>query len=207
VYLESRQSWEKYLTRLQNLAGDRPLLLAEVGVDSRRNGEERQAEKLEWLIRGSFVQAPNDVVALDAATGRAFWLYSHVLSPDARPCCGRVNRGLAILGDTLFMGTIDAHLIALDAKSGRPLWDKNSGAGQIGLCDYARPSGREGQSDRGRGRRRVRRSRIHLRLRRALRPRNLALSHHRRTRRSREWVLGGRLVAARRRCRMGDGLL
>ena len=46
------------------------------------------------------------------------------LSPLARVCCGRVNRGVAILGDTLFMGTIDGHLIAIDAKTGRPVWDK-----------------------------------------------------------------------------------
>src|SRR3974377_1197724 len=39
------------------------------------------------------VQAPNDVVALDAVTGKAFWIYSYTPSPDARPCCGRVNRG------------------------------------------------------------------------------------------------------------------
>jgi alcohol dehydrogenase (cytochrome c) len=68
------------------------------------------------------VQAPNDVVALDAATGRIFWTYSHQPSP-ARTCCGRVNRGLAILGDTLFMGTVDAHLLAIDARSGQLLWD------------------------------------------------------------------------------------
>src|SRR5690606_37829135 len=68
------------------------------------------------------VQAPNDVVALDAATGRPFWTYHHEPAP-ARTCCGRVNRGLAILGDTLFMGTIDAHLLAIDARSGTLLWD------------------------------------------------------------------------------------
>ncbi|MGA0806586.1 MAG: pyrroloquinoline quinone-dependent dehydrogenase, partial [Pseudohongiellaceae bacterium] len=68
------------------------------------------------------VQAPNDVVALDAATGRVFWTYHHEPAP-ARTCCGRVNRGLAILGDTLFMGTIDAHLLAIDARSGTLLWD------------------------------------------------------------------------------------
>jgi alcohol dehydrogenase (cytochrome c) len=68
------------------------------------------------------VQAPNDVVALDAVTGRIFWTYSHQPSP-ARTCCGRVNRGLAILGDTLFMGTVDAHLLAIDAKNGTLLWD------------------------------------------------------------------------------------
>jgi alcohol dehydrogenase (cytochrome c) len=69
------------------------------------------------------VQAPNDVVALDPVTGRVFWTYSYAPSTDARPCCGRVNRGVAIVGDTLFMGTIDAHLIAVDAKNGRPLWN------------------------------------------------------------------------------------
>jgi alcohol dehydrogenase (cytochrome c) len=69
------------------------------------------------------VQAPNDVVALDAATGRIFWTYHHEPAPTARTCCGRVNRGLAILGDTLYMGTIDAHLLAIDARSGTLVWD------------------------------------------------------------------------------------
>src|SRR5713101_7228001 len=69
------------------------------------------------------VQAPNDVIALDAVTGRVFWTYQFAVSPQARPCCGRINRGLAILGDTLFMGTIDARLIAIDAKNGKPLWN------------------------------------------------------------------------------------
>jgi alcohol dehydrogenase (cytochrome c) len=69
------------------------------------------------------VQAPNTVVALDAVTGRIFWNYPYIPERAARPCCGQVNRGLAILGDTLFMGTIDAHLIALDAKSGKPIWN------------------------------------------------------------------------------------
>src|SRR6266404_4615770 len=69
------------------------------------------------------VQAPNDVVALDAATGRTFWTYSWTPESAARPCCGRVNRGVAVLGDTLFMATIDARLIAIDARNGRPLWN------------------------------------------------------------------------------------
>ena len=73
------------------------------------------------------VQAPNDVVALDAVTGRIFWIYSYSPAPQARPCCGRVNRGLAILGDTLFMGTIDAHLVAIDAKNGHLLWNTQGG--------------------------------------------------------------------------------
>ncbi len=68
------------------------------------------------------VQAPNDIVALDAATGRIFWTFAYEPSPDARTCCGRVNRGVAILGDTLFMGTIDAHMLAIDARSGQLIW-------------------------------------------------------------------------------------
>ncbi|HET7131362.1 MAG TPA: PQQ-binding-like beta-propeller repeat protein, partial [Gammaproteobacteria bacterium] len=46
------------------------------------------------------VEAPNNVVALDAATGRVFWTFPYEPAANARTCCGRVNRGLAILGDT-----------------------------------------------------------------------------------------------------------
>ena len=67
-------------------------------------------------------QRPNDVLALDPRTGRVFWTYQYTPSPDSRVCCGSNNRGLAILGDTLFMGTLDGQLIAIDAKNGKPLW-------------------------------------------------------------------------------------
>jgi len=67
-------------------------------------------------------QPPNDVVALDARTGRLFWIYQYKPLATARPCCGQVNRGLAILGNTLFMVTIDARLVAVDARDGKPLW-------------------------------------------------------------------------------------
>jgi alcohol dehydrogenase (cytochrome c) len=67
-------------------------------------------------------QRLNDVVALDAVTGRAFWIYQYTPSADRVVCCGANNRGLAILGDTLFLATLDAHLIAIDARSGRELW-------------------------------------------------------------------------------------
>jgi alcohol dehydrogenase (cytochrome c) len=69
------------------------------------------------------VSAPNDVIALDAATGRVFWTYSYTPSTLARLCCGRVNRGVAVFGNTIFMGTIDGRLIALDAKSGGLVWN------------------------------------------------------------------------------------
>ena len=73
------------------------------------------------------VEPTNTVVALDAKLGRVFWTYDYTPSRDARPCCGAVNRGLGILDNTLFLATIDANLIALDATSGKPLWKTNVG--------------------------------------------------------------------------------
>jgi GT2 family glycosyltransferase len=54
VYLESQPRLAAYLARLQNLAGDRPLLLGEVGLDSLRHGELGQARALDWQIRTAF---------------------------------------------------------------------------------------------------------------------------------------------------------
>jgi len=64
----------------------------------------------------------NDVFALDAETGRVLWAYSHKNPERTYNCCGKVNRGLAILGNRLYMNTLDMHLIALDARSGREIW-------------------------------------------------------------------------------------
>ena len=63
--------------------------------------------------------ATNDVAALDPRTGRAFWTYHYNLPKDVSLCCGLVNRGLAMVGDFLFMKTVNTHLLALDAKTGK----------------------------------------------------------------------------------------
>ena len=68
---------------------------------------------------------PSDVIALDAETGRALWTFEYRLSARVYVCCGEVNRGLAILGDTLYLTTLDAKLIALDARAGRVLWKQD----------------------------------------------------------------------------------
>jgi O-antigen biosynthesis protein len=56
VYLESQSTFESYLARVQTLVGDRPLLMAEIGLDSRRNGEKAQAFSLEWQVRSVFAE-------------------------------------------------------------------------------------------------------------------------------------------------------
>ena len=67
--------------------------------------------------------SPNNIAAVDAATGRVFWRYEHAVPAGISVCCGQVNRGLAILGDSLFMATIDGRLMAFDAKTGSVRWD------------------------------------------------------------------------------------
>ncbi len=85
------------------------------------------------------VQPPNVVVALDAATGRIFWTYAYEPSAESRPCCGRINRGLAILGNTLFMGAIDGNLLALDSRDGHLLWKTSLGRPESGYSVTVAP--------------------------------------------------------------------
>src|ERR1700681_1592030 len=125
---------QNWLTYSGNLMSQRYSPLDQVTPQNVKNLElkwvfqARSLEKFEatpLVIDGIMytVQAPNDVVALDPVTGRVFWAYSSSPSPLSRPGGGRVNRGVAVSGDTLFMATIDAHLIAVDANNGRPLWN------------------------------------------------------------------------------------
>ncbi|MBV9769329.1 MAG: PQQ-dependent dehydrogenase, methanol/ethanol family [Bryobacterales bacterium] len=136
---------QNWLTYSGSVLGQRYSLLDEITPDNVKNLELQwifQASSLEKFEATSLVvdgvlytvQAPNDIIALDAATGRTFWTYSYTPSPKARPCCGHVNRGLAILGNTLFMGTIDAHLVAVDAKNGHLVWDTTVAKAESGYA-------------------------------------------------------------------------
>ncbi|MCZ2146862.1 MAG: PQQ-dependent dehydrogenase, methanol/ethanol family [Bryobacterales bacterium] len=69
----------------------------------------------------------NHVFAIDARTGAELWHYKRRLPEKLRYCCGPVNRGVAILNDTLYLGTLDAHLVALNARDGRVKWDVEAG--------------------------------------------------------------------------------
>ena len=71
-----------------------------------------------------YVTGPLNVAwAIDARTGRQIWRYRRELPENLTACCGLVNRGFGMLGDKLFMVTLDAHLLALDAKTGAIVWD------------------------------------------------------------------------------------
>ncbi|HEY4364301.1 MAG TPA: PQQ-dependent dehydrogenase, methanol/ethanol family [Bryobacteraceae bacterium] len=129
------QNWLSYS---RTIDGERYSPLAQITPANVKNLElqwvwqQKSVEKFEatpLVVDGIMytVQAPNDVYALDAVTGRVFWTTPYNNDPGARVCCGRVNRGLAILGDTLYMGTLDAHVLAIDAKTGKIIWNSVAG--------------------------------------------------------------------------------
>jgi PQQ-dependent dehydrogenase (methanol/ethanol family) len=64
----------------------------------------------------------NHIYAVDAVTGKEFWHYKHKQGPVTTYCCGPNNRGVAIMNDRVYMGTLDAKLVALEAKTGKVLW-------------------------------------------------------------------------------------
>ena len=125
---------QNWLTYSGGYSSQRYSLLKQIDASNVKNLE------LKWMVQNQvfgpwetsplvvdgimyLTQRPNDVIALDAKTGRVFWTYRYTNSGRQQVCCGAQNRGVAILGDTLFMGTLDAHLVAVDAKNGKPLWN------------------------------------------------------------------------------------
>jgi PQQ-dependent dehydrogenase (methanol/ethanol family) len=81
----------------------------------------------------------NHVYALDAVTGKEFWHYKHKQGPVTTYCCGPNNRGVAILGDRVYMGTLDAKLVSLDAKTGKVLWSTQIADPEEGYSETMAP--------------------------------------------------------------------
>lgn len=81
----------------------------------------------------------NHVYALDAVTGKEFWHYKHKMGPVTTYCCGPNNRGVAILNDRLYMGTLDARLVSLDAKTGKVLWQTQIADPELGYSETMAP--------------------------------------------------------------------
>jgi len=88
---------------------------AQVGVpDDGRRKFETTPLVVDGVLYGTGQE--DRMFALDAKSGRPIWQYQRALPADIKPCCGRVNRGFAILGDKVFAATLDAHVIALDSR-------------------------------------------------------------------------------------------
>lgn len=68
-------------------------------------------------------EPPSNVTAIDTRTGRVLWAYKRPIAEGMPVCCGYVNRGVAMLDEKVFVGTVDGHLVALDSKTGNVIWD------------------------------------------------------------------------------------
>ena len=82
----------------------------------------------------------NHVYALDAVTGKEFWHYKHKMGAITTFCCGPNNRGVAIEGGKVFMGTLDAKMVALDAKTGKLLWETEIADPEKGYSETMSPT-------------------------------------------------------------------
>ena len=79
--------------------------------------------------------------AIDGRTGRRVWEYRRwqTMPTNLKVCCGLVNRGFAVYGDRLFMATLDAHLVALEMKTGKVLFDVEMETAERGFAGTGAP--------------------------------------------------------------------
>ena len=132
--LDAAKEPENWLMYSGDYAGRRYSTLAQINKDNASSLVAKWA--YQTMAGGKFETTPlvadgvvyatgadDRAFALDARSGRPIWQYQRALPQDIRPCCGRVNRGFAILGDKVFLGTLDAHVMALDTKTGNVVWD------------------------------------------------------------------------------------
>lgn len=88
-----------------------------------------------------YVTTHNTTVAIDPATGKQIWKQEIELPQDVfkMACCGILNRGAAIYDGKLFRSTLDAHVVAMDAKTGKQLWKSKAADYQNGQAMTSAP--------------------------------------------------------------------
>ena len=120
----------------------------------------------------------NHVYAINAKTGEEYWHYKHKMGPITTYCCGPNNRGVAVYNDKVYMGTLDAKLVALDAKTGSLVWQTDIADPTLGYSETMAPTAVERQDPDRHQRRRVRYPRVRAGLRRRDRQAGVELRHH-----------------------------
>ena len=141
---------ERWLTYSGNYTGQRNSPLTQITTENVRRLAPRWT--FQTGVLGKFEATPivldgilfvtgqdNHAWALDARTGRSIWHYQKPLPDLLNVCCGSVNRGFAIYRDRLYMATLDARLVALDAKTGSLIWDVDIADPERGYSATAAP--------------------------------------------------------------------
>lgn len=87
-----------------------------------------------------YLSGPNQAAAIDTRTGKPFWTWSRPIPADYQSIgFGRTNRGVAVLGDMVYVATLDCYLVALDAKSGKERWSTKAGDYKLGYSFTVAP--------------------------------------------------------------------
>ncbi|MBT0669851.1 PQQ-dependent dehydrogenase, methanol/ethanol family [Novosphingobium profundi] len=133
--------WQQRFSSLDTLNSSNvsrlvPAFAASLGGEKQR-GQEAQPLVYDGTIyvTGSYSR----LFAFDARTGEKKWEYNARLPDAIMPCCDVVNRGAAIHGDKVIFATLDAHLVALDRKTGKVIWNKKTADYQTGYSATAAP--------------------------------------------------------------------
>lgn len=113
-----------------------PAYSASLGGEKQR-GQESQPLVYDGVIyvTGSYSR----LYAFDSRTGEKLWQYDARLPDGIMPCCDVVNRGAAIHGNKVIFATLDAHLVALDRKTGKVIWNKEMADYKAGYSATAAP--------------------------------------------------------------------
>jgi alcohol dehydrogenase (cytochrome c) len=85
------------------------------------------------------------VYALNAKTGEEYWHYKHAMGPVTTYCCGPNNRGVAVYDDKVYLATLDAKLVALDAKTGSVVWQTEIADPTLGYSETMAPTAVDGK--------------------------------------------------------------
>jgi alcohol dehydrogenase (cytochrome c) len=85
------------------------------------------------------------VYALNAKTGEEYWHYKHAMGPVTIYCCGPNNRGVAVYDDKVYLATLDAKLVALDAKTGSVVWQTEIADPTLGYSETMAPTAVDGK--------------------------------------------------------------
>jgi alcohol dehydrogenase (cytochrome c) len=85
------------------------------------------------------------VYALNARTGEQIWYYAQKLGPLTIYCCGPNNRGVTVLGDKVYLATLDSKLVALDAKTGKVAWETQIADPTLGYSETMAPTAVDGK--------------------------------------------------------------
>jgi len=105
-------------------------------------GEKMRGQESQPLVKDGVMYVTGSysrMWAIDAKTGREIWEYNHRLPEGIMPCCDVINRGAALFGDMVFFGTLDAKIVALNAKTGKVVWTKTIDDFKAGYSNTAAP--------------------------------------------------------------------